>query len=394
MKKVKIAILVVVQEWGGCEVHAAQLTRTLIGQGHDARIVALTRRSHDLYREHCEDELPIVLEEIPRTIDRMRLRHWLRFFGRRDWDICVLIKGAFSVGSWQLDAAARMRFGRYVVIEQLAADAVPRTSRKYFGFLPGPGLWWRRALLRGRLRGLAPHAVICVSDAVRRMLISEFHFPKKKLHVVWNGIDTDKFLPDSDARSATRRRFGIEDRTLVVGAVGRFAPMKGYTVAIEGFRKLLAKHPHKDMVLLLVGQGDLETELRTQAAGISPLGRVIFRPFDPAPWRVLPAIDIFIMPSTNEGLPLALVEAMSCGCCPVASRAGGIPELLVSPDLGWLVPVGADLDFHDAMNEAASSSPELLAAMGASARQHAVQNFHAPQLFMKCAAIVAPEGSV
>ena len=64
------------------------------------------------------------------------------------------------------------------------------------------------------------------------------------------------------------------------------------------------------------------------------------------------------MPSLNEGLPLALVEAMSCGCCPVATAVGGVPELVNIPELGWLVPQGDAAAFTAAMIDAASRTPE------------------------------------
>src|SRR4029453_2276649 len=97
--------------------------------------------------------------------------------------------------------------------------------------------------------------------------------------------------------------------------------------------------------------------LKTQAEEILPRNRVIFSPFCGGPWEPLNALDVFVMPSRNEGLPMALAEAMACGCCPVATAVGGIPELVSRSDLGWLVPAPAGGAFATAMIAAPPRTP-------------------------------------
>jgi len=396
---VRVGLLTLVQEWGGCEVHAAQLTRTLRARGHDATIVCLSPVSYELYRTHCEDALPIVARPTPRPPKEMGVGQWLRFFSAERWDSGVLIKGAFGVGDWKLDLAARLAFGDYLTVEQLEAERIPRTSRRHFGVVPGLGLWWRRELLRGRLRALGPGTVICVSNAVRRRLREEFRFPDRKLVVIHNGIDTERFRPDREAGRRFRRALGIPDEAIVLGAAGRFAPMKGYDIALAGFQALLGRFPNEDLRMVLVGQGDLEADLRAQAERIG--GRVIVAPFSERPWEVYNGLDVFLMPSRTEGLPLALLEAMACGTCPVAAAAGGIPEILAEPGggLGWLVPVDREDRFTEAMGEAVSLSRSERTERGARARERVRAHFDAQAQFNACVDVIersrsAPQSKV
>jgi glycosyltransferase involved in cell wall biosynthesis len=354
----------------------------------------MTPESYDLYNAHSPGGINISLAPTPKPSRSMGFLDWMRYFRQRRFDACVLIKGSFPIGSLALDLAARLSFGAYTTLEQLMADSIPRSSRRHFGFIPGFGFWWRRKRFLGMLRSLGPRTIMCVSDAVRRKLIEEYRFPASKLVIVHNGVDTARFQPTPSFRQATRLAWGIPSDALVFGAIGRFAAQKGYDVALAGFQRVLDRFPERDLWLVLVGEGELEESLKASAAKIVPNGRVKFQGFSSRPWEALNAIDVFVMPSLNEGLPLALVEAMACGCCPVASAAGGIPEALPRPDLGWLVPLGDSAAFGDAMIEAASRTRQELAGMAAVARGHVTQHFDANTQFNLMVDIIESRGAV
>jgi glycosyltransferase involved in cell wall biosynthesis len=205
---------------------------------------------------------------------------------------------------------------------------------------------------------------------------------------VQNGIDTQKFTPDRRHARTWRARWGLPPDALVFGALGRFAEVKGYDTALVGFQELLRRFPEKDLRLVLAGEGYHEKALRARADQVVPADRVTFAPFCDRPWEALCALDVFLMPSLNEGLPLTLLEAMACGCCPVATTAGGIPEVLCNRDLGWLVPMGDAAAFTNAMAEAASLSPEQRAALGVRAREQVVKNFNAPIQFNRLVDVI------
>ena len=119
----------------------------------------------------------------------------------------------------------------------------------------------------------------------------------------------------------------------VIGIVCALRPEKGLGTLMEAFRKVKAGRP--GVKLLIVGSGPMLAEL--EAGGDDDCH---FQPAQPdvAPW--LRAMDIFVLPSLSEALSNSLMEAMGCGCCPVASRVGGNPELVTDGETGLLFPVG------------------------------------------------------
>jgi glycosyltransferase involved in cell wall biosynthesis len=374
-----VGLLAVSGAWGGAEIHSVQLARTLAARGHVATLVCLTNRAYDVYRDRIDRQIRLVCLPITKPWREMGVLDWLSLFAGQEWNVCVLIKGeVHSGGGWAFDLAARCRFGNYIAIEQKnAAPMGPKTSRRHLGFIPGMGLWWYQEHLRRFLRSVGPRVIVCVSETNRQRLIAHHRFPARKMVTVQNGIDVQRFRPDPAYAETWRRRWGIPKEALVFGAVGRLAPIKSYDTALAGFQALLERFPGVDLRLVLVGEGPEEQALRAQAEQVVPGGRVVFSPFCERPWEPLNAFDVFVMPSLEEGLPLALAEAMACGCCPVATAVGGIPELVASPELGWLVPVSGTDAFAAAMIDAASRTPEQRAAMGRRVREHVVANFNA-----------------
>jgi len=374
-----VGLLAVSSAWGGAEIHSVQLARTLATRGHVATLVCLTERAYEVYRDRIDHQIPLVCLPIPKPWREMGFLDWMSLFAGQEWNVCVLIKGeVHSGGGWAFDLAARYRFRNYIALEQKNATPIgPKTSRRHLGFIPGLGLYWYRERLRRFLRSVGPRVIVCVSEANRQRLIADHRFPARKMVTARNGIDVQRFRPDPAHAETWRRRWGIPEGALVLGAVGRLAPIKGYDTALASFQALLERFPDMDLRLVLVGEGPDEQALRVQAEQVVPGGRVVFSPFCERPWEPLNAFDVFVMPSLEEGLPLALAEAMACGCCPVATAVGGIPELVASPELGWLVPVGSTDAFAAAMIDAASRTTQQRAAMGRRAREHVVTNFNA-----------------
>jgi glycosyltransferase involved in cell wall biosynthesis len=198
----------------------------------------------------------------------------------------------------------------------------------------------------------------------------------------------ERFRPEPAYAEAWRRRWSIPGEAIAFGAVGRLAPMKGYDTALAGFQVLLDRFPGKDLRLVFVGEGPQEEALRSLATTIVPSGRVVFSGFCDRPWEPLNALDVFLMPSLNEGLPLTLLEAMACGRCSVATAVGGVPEVLSRPGLGWLVPAGDRDAFATAMVDATSLTRAQRTTIGASAREHVLANFNATVQFNLLADVI------
>lgn len=374
--QMKIGVLLMSRLWGGAELHTVEFVHTLCERGHAASLVCLTPQTHKLLQDRSRFEIPATCLPMPKEGREMNIRDWLKLFKGQMWDACVFVKGAFGEASWALDIAARYRFGQYFTIEQLDADPIPpKTSRRHFGFLPGMGLWWYKLRLASFLRSVGPRGIVCVSDTGRRRLIDEYRFPERKLISIHNGIDPSQFSPNLSHFESQRQAWKIPKDALVFGAVGRLAPVKGYDMLLPCFQKLIDRYPDRDIRLVVVGEGVHEPTLRALSEKIKPAGRVVFAPFTKEPWKVLNALDVFVMPSLNEGLPMTLAEAMACGRCAIATDVGGIREVIASPNLGWLVPSNNPDEFSKAMIDVASRTPLERQEIGTRARQFIVSNF-------------------
>jgi glycosyltransferase involved in cell wall biosynthesis len=162
------------------------------------------------------------------------------------------------------------------------------------------------------------------------------------------------------------------------GCAGRLSAVKNYQTLIEAFSQVAAALP--DSILVIAGQGELEAALKEATRALGLEGRVLFLGFRRDIPRLLQALDVFLLPSLREGLPLALLEAMAAARPAIASGVGGIPEVVGDSGCALLVDPHDRQTLAHALERIRRMSPEARAAMGASARERAVTNFSAERM--------------
>jgi len=176
--------------------------------------------------------------------------------------------------------------------------------------------------------------VVAVSNSLATRIRKELGLsPKVDIEVVHMGVDTELFHPDDTAR----HRLGWAQSERVVLFVGNLVPVKGPDIALEVFAHMLAEDT-ADRLVIVGGDGMRgELEIRSQRADLA--GRVTFTDQLGAPEVALhmAAADVLLMPSRAEGLGLSAVEALACGTPVVATRIGGIPEVVPESGCGELV---------------------------------------------------------
>lgn len=219
-----------------------------------------------------------------------------------------------------------------------------------------PATRWANALTYGRNA-----AVIAVSHAVAAGV--RHRRAADRLTVVHHGPDLDGAPSGPAARRAARDELDLPHGAFVVGTVGNLTAKKDQATLLAAFALLRERHPQARLVL--VGAGPLEAELRARAGeGVLFAGS---RGDVPA---LLPGWDVFCLSSRQEGLPVALMEAMTTGLPAVVTRVGGMPEILDDGVEGRLVPPADPTALAAALHELATDEA-LRARMGAAALERA-----------------------
>jgi glycosyltransferase involved in cell wall biosynthesis len=208
---------------------------------------------------------------------------------------------------------------------------------------------------------------IIVNSEFLRKHLSQFKIPDKKISTVYNTVDVLNFERDVNPEE-TRKELGIDPGSIVIGTVGRLNTEKGHKYLLEAARDVLTSFP--ETVFLIVGKGPLERELKDFArkAKISP--NVLFTGFYQDLRKVLNVIDLFVVPSLSEALPLSLLEAMAARKPVISTNVGGIPEVVKTGETGIVVNSGAAdelaqalitlLENKDKARELAKNGQELI----------------------------------
>ena len=186
------------------------------------------------------------------------------------------------------------------------------------------------------LRRLTDHAIV-VSRSVREFAVTGRSIPPERISVIYNSVDLDRFKPVSRAAiRAFRDQFHVPAGHRLVGTVTRLRQEKGNRYLLQAVPAVLSRFPQT--TFLLIGDGPEMEALRQLAHHLSIENRVTFTGFYQDIPLALGALDVKVMPSLTEGSPYALIEAMAAGRAIVATRVGGIAEMMTHEEDCLLVP--------------------------------------------------------
>ncbi len=176
--------------------------------------------------------------------------------------------------------------------------------------------------------------VFAISDAVKKHLMIDFYVPSKQIALVPNGIAVEKF-------AVAEKRFDPKYKDRTVGIIARLSSVKGHIYLIKAMAEVVKEFP--DARLFIFGQGKIKYELVHLVEKLKINEKVFFLPAVSNTSEVLREIDIFVMPSIQEGLGLSILEAQASGLPVVASDVGGIPTI-VKHDVSGLLFKSRDVE--------------------------------------------------
>ena len=291
------------RNWGGGETQVVGLLTYLTGKGHDNALLA---HPHGQLFEHCGNlnirRLPLFLRN---ELDLRPVVSLRRLISAGNYDIVHLhTKRAHSLSLW---LPRRPRGPKYVVTRRM--DYPERKS------------WYTRYLYNRRVDG-----IIAISQPILDLLVSA-GIDSKRIRLIHSGINSRRFDSGSETPS-----FGDVP---VVGTVAVLEKRKGHRFLLEAAARL--KSQGYRIKYYLAGDGSLRGQLEEMVERLKLTNEVKFYGFVSDTPAFLSAIDLFVLPSLHEGLGVAALEAMAAGKAVVASRVGGLAELVVDSDTGLLV---------------------------------------------------------
>jgi glycosyltransferase involved in cell wall biosynthesis len=359
---------------GGPALHVAYLAAGLRERGYETTLVAGSLARGEDSMEFVADDLGVKVERLPglrRDISPVR-------------DVVAVLRLAQLIrrerpAILHTHTAKAGAVGRMAAL--VAGDARPpivvhtfhgHVLRGYFGPLRTLGF---RLLERWLARGTT--ALVAVSPEVRDDLVRLGVAPREKFTVVRLGIELEERLAGRNGRDETRRVLGIAPGRFTVGWIGRMTGVKRTGDVLRAFKEL--RERGVDACLCMVGDGPERAQVEQRAHDLGIMRDTLFLGYqeDVAPFYA--AFDAMILPSGNEGTPVSAIESLAAGRPVVATRVGGVPDVVRDGEDGFLVDLGDVGELAGALVRLAED-PELRGRMGEAGRTRVLPRYAVERL--------------
>ena len=374
-QRVKVLRVIARLNMGGPALHVAYLTEGLRKRGYDTTLVAgsLARGEDSMAFVADARGVEIVrIDELGREISPLR-------------DLMATIRLARLIRKERpqilhTHTAKAGTVGRVAAL--LAGSRRPpivvhtfhgHVLRGYFG--PVRSLFFR---LLERWLAAGTTALIAVSPQVRDDLVALGVAPRERFVVIRLGIELDeRVAPEQNGRGESRRYLGIPGDRFAVGWIGRMTAVKRTDDVLVAFKRL--RESGVDAMLCMVGDGPDRLQLEQRAHELGVARDTVFLGYqeDVAPFYA--AFDALVLPSGNEGTPVTVIEALAAERPVVATRVGGVPDVVRDGEDGFLVEAGATDDLADRL-ERLARDPALRARMGKRGRERVLPRYAVDRL--------------
>jgi glycosyltransferase involved in cell wall biosynthesis len=374
-KRIKILRVIARLNMGGPALHVAYLTEGLRKRGYDTTLVAgsLARGEDSMaFVADARDVEVVRIDELGREISPLRdlmatIRLARLIRKERPQILHTHTAKAGTVGR----VAARLAGSRKppIVVHTFHGHVL----RGYFG--PVRTLLFR---LLERWLAAGTTALIAVSPQVRDDLVALGVAPRERFVVIRLGIELDeRVAPERNGRGESRRYLGIPGDRFAVGWIGRMTAVKRTDDVLIAFKSL--RDSGVDAVLCMVGDGPDRVLLEQRARELGVTRDMVFLGYqeDVAPFYA--AFDALVLPSGNEGTPVTVIEALAAELPVVATRVGGVPDVVRDGEDGFLVEAGATDDLADRLGRLARD-PDLRARMGKKGRERVLPRYAVERL--------------
>jgi len=295
---------------GGIETHSVTLAAALLKKRQTVYLACPA--GSPLEKDAMAHSVPVIDFSIMNSADVKAIFKLKNIFRATAANVLIVNRGK---DYWPATVATRLA-GKRIVLVRHQADRLKKVTR------------W---LVSNQVDG-----VVAVSRFIRDGMV-DYGIPLEKIQVIHNAVDFSAFTSLYSERDQVRKELGIGADDVVIGFVGAMTEGKGIFELLKAFYGLATRRSR--LKLLYVGKGPDMEELKKEARVLE--GRVIFAGHRRDVARMYAAMDVFVLPSTcREAFGMVLIEAMSMGKPVIATRIGGIPEIIEHGENGLIVPPG------------------------------------------------------
>lgn len=343
---------------GGMEIHGKILCEGLIKRGHEVTVISSRHPDGKEYEEVNGIKIYYLVETCFSTYwekwGKKSLRKFDQLNKAKSFDIVLSqsFNGYYFAKNRKKYQIPLVSFlhgaGPYMTIVKIKlalsrqSISVVEALKTFINFLAHYSILHLPTLLGSDL-------IICASDYVNESVRRWYPVRKNRIYTILNGIDTFGFSPNDLERNRLRKRLGIKEKEFLLMTSGTISKEKGHHLAVETLNRLLKKNVN--IKLMIVGDGEYLVSLSRLIDKFGLKDRVILTGFVPneSISNYYNAADIYLIPTLRvEGLPFALIEAMSIGLPIIASKMGGIPNIMEDGKEGFLINPG---DINDMVSK-------------------------------------------
>lgn len=316
----------------GAEIFACQLSEHLRKQGHQILLVSIFKGDADLpfYGK---------MIHLGRPVSK-------RLYDRKAWKEFSLVVQRFKPDIIQANAADTLKFAvSSKLMYRWNFPIVFRNANKMGDFIDNKLKWYLNKFYLSKVSH-----VISVSNECRKDFKDTFNFPSEKLSTIEIGVEN---------KNTGHRPKDLEEifkKGRVLTHIGGFVPEKNHKGLLNIFKGIAKDFP--DLQLLLIGKGWLQEEIKIQAEQLDISKQVHFLNYRKDVLNILSHSSAFVMPSLIEGLPAVILEAMYCSTPVVANNVGGVGEVIINGETGWLVEKGDEDEFKASLKEVLKNGEE------------------------------------
>lgn len=348
-RPLRVMFLLTSMPIGGAETLLVNLVRSSDPTRIEPMVACM--KHQDVLGDELAKEIPVFEKLINHKYDFAVLGRLKRLFKKQKVDALITV-GAGDKMFWGRMAARRA--GVPVVLSALHSTGWP----------DGVGR------LNRMLTPITDGFIACAKQHADYQVENE-KFPKEKVFLIPNGIDTNRFMFDQDARDSWRKELGIAPEAPAVGIVAALRPEKNHDLFLESARQVISRF--SDSQFVIAGDGPERHRLESLATEKGIQDNVHFIGSTQDVVGVLSMVDMFALTSHNEASPVSIMEALSCQRPVVATDVGSIDESVIEGETGFLVPA-EDAEAMAARWLEILRNKELQTRLGSNGREHIINN--------------------